>query len=173
MWITSGLDPPAALLSQSRTDPKLGTTLASMPVEVPIMAKRDKFEFLSTEISQRLAAAQSKLDTAKGGGKAKLAGEIDGLRFALDTITKAFDRRTKTLVCPSGHKFDVGLFKSVKGGVPCPECGTPAFRVYSKGKAAKVAKPPATPSAPTTAEIEDATLKRAETKAAGRRKPKS
>ncbi|MCA8934972.1 MAG: hypothetical protein KDB68_02095 [Planctomycetes bacterium] len=120
------------------------------------MAKRDKFAFLSTEIGQRLATTQSKLDAAKGGGKAKLTGEIEGLQFALDAIKKVFDRRTKTLVCPSGHKFDVGLFKSIKEGVPCPECGTPAFKVLGKAKPKK----PVVPAAPTTSDIEDAALKR-------------
>lgn len=143
------------------------------------MAKRDKFAFLSDEIGCRLALAQTKLDTAKGGGKAKLAGEIEGLQFAADAIKKVFDRRTKTLVCPSGHKFDVGLFKSVKDGVPCPECGTPAFKVAGKVKPAKASKP-ALPVGPTTAEIEDAALKRADQKQAeadakgkGRRRKRS
>lgn len=128
------------------------------------MAKRDKFQFLTDEIGQRLATAQSKLVAAKGGGKAKLTGEIEGLQFAMDTINKVFDRRTKTLVCPSGHKFEVGLFQSIKEGVPCPECGTPAFKVVGK---AKPTKPP-TPAGPTTAEIEDAALKRDEHKKAAR-----
>lgn len=128
------------------------------------MAKRDKFAFLNAEIGRRLAEAQSRLDAAKGGGKAKLTGEIEGLQFAMDAIKKVFDRRTKTLVCLSGHKFEVGLFKSIKEGVPCPECGTPAFKVVGK---AKPTKPP-TPAGPTTAEIEDAALKRDEQKKAAR-----
>lgn len=126
------------------------------------MAKRDKFAFLNDEIGQRLAEAQSRLDVAKGGGKAKLTGEIEGLQFALDAIKKVFDRRTKTLICPSGHKFDVGLFKSIKEGVPCPECGTPAFKAVGKAKPKK----PVAPEAPTTADIEDAALRRSEQKAA-------
>ena len=126
------------------------------------MAKRDKFAFLNDEIGYRLALAQSKLDAAKGGGKAKLAGEIDGLEFALGLIKKAFDRRTKTLICPSGHKFEVGLFKSIKEGVPCTECGTPAFKVAGKAKSAK----PTTPKAATTAGIEEAAIKFGEEKRA-------
>jgi len=141
-----------------------GIPLAFLPAEVPNMAKRDKFQFLTDEIGLRLALAQSRLDAAKGGGKAKLAGEIEGLQFAMDTINKVFDRRTKTLVCPSGHKFEVGLFKSIKEGIPCPECGTPAFKAVGK---AKPTKPP-TPAGPTTAEIEDAALKRDEQRKAGR-----
>jgi hypothetical protein len=97
----------------------------------------------------------------------------------LDAIKKVFDRRTKTLVCPSGHKFDVGLFKSVKEGVPCPECGTPAFKVAGKAKPAKARKA-ALPVGPTTAEIEEAALKRADQKEAetsamgrGRRRKRS
>ncbi|MBZ0136124.1 MAG: hypothetical protein K8I27_07115 [Planctomycetes bacterium] len=133
------------------------------------MAKRDKFAFLTDEIGQQLALAQSKLDAAKGGGKAKLTGEIEGLQFALDAIKKVFDRRTKTLICPSGHKFDVGLFKSIKEGVPCAECGTPAFKVFGKAKPKK----PVVPVAPTTADIEDAALQRVQQKpAAGRAKPR-
>lgn len=133
------------------------------------MAKRDKYAFLSTEIGQRLAATQSKLDAAKGGGKAKLTGEIEGLQFALDAIKKVFDRRTKTLICPSGHKFDVGLFKSIKKGVPCTECGTPAFKVMGKAKPKK----PVVPAAPTTADIEDAALRKSQQKAApGKAKPR-
>lgn len=135
------------------------------------MAKRDKFAFLTDEIGQRLAKAQSRLDAAKGGGKAKLTGEIEGLQYAMETINRVFDRRTKTLVCPSGHKFDVGLFKSIKEGVPCPECGTPAFKVFGKAKPAKATKP-ITPAAPTTAEIEDAALQAADQKIAGRAKPR-
>jgi hypothetical protein len=143
------------------------------------MAKRDKFAFLSDEIGYRLALAQSNLNTAKGGGKAKLAGEIEGLEFALNAVKKVFDRRAKTLVCPSGHKFEVGLFKSIKDGVPCPECGTPAFKVAGKVKPAKAAKP-VLPPGPTTAEIEDAALKLADQKQAdaaakgkGRRRKRS
>ncbi|MBZ0136114.1 MAG: hypothetical protein K8I27_07065 [Planctomycetes bacterium] len=133
------------------------------------MAKRDKFAFLTDEIGQRLATTQSRLDAAKGGGKAKLTGEIEGLQFALDAIKKVFDRRTKTLICPSGHKFDVGLFKSIKEGVPCPECGTPAFKVFGKAKPKK----PVVTTAPTTGEIEDAALQRAQMKAAtGKAKPR-
>ena len=128
------------------------------------MAKRDKFAFLNDEIGYRLALAQSNLGAAKGGGKAKLTGEVEGLQFALDAIKKAFDRRTKTLVCPSGHKFEVGLFKSIKEGVPCPECGTPAFKVMGKAKPKK----PVVPAAPTTADIEDAALTRDDQKNATR-----
>lgn len=135
------------------------------------MAKRDKFAFLNDEISHRLAEAQSKLDAAKGGGKARLTGEIEGLRFALDAIKKVFDRRTKTLVCPSGHKFEVGLFKSIKEGVPCPECGTPAFKVFGKAKPANATKPVAK-AGPTTAEIEEAALRAADQKAVGKTKPR-
>lgn len=135
------------------------------------MAKRDKFAFLSDEIGYRLALAQSKLDAAKGGGKAKLTGEVEGLQFALDAIKKVFDRRTKVLVCPSGHKFDVGLFKSIKKGVPCPECGTPAFKVFGKAKPAKATRP-ATPAGPTTAEIEEAALRASDEKAAGKTRPR-
>lgn len=120
------------------------------------MGKRDKYEYLTGEIERRLASMQTKLATARGGGKAKLAGEIQGLEFALDAVNKVFDRRTKTLVCPNGHKFDVGLFKSVKEGVPCKECGTPAFKVLGRSKPKK--QPP---KGPTTAEIEDAALERA------------
>ncbi|MCG3185361.1 MAG: hypothetical protein ICCCNLDF_03590 [Planctomycetes bacterium] len=43
------------------------------------MAKRDKFAFLNDEIDYHFALAQPRLDAAKGGGKAKLTGEVEGL----------------------------------------------------------------------------------------------
>lgn len=130
------------------------------------MAKRDKYAFLIDELGSRLAAVQSLADSAKGGGKAKFTGEIEALEYALETVKKVFDRRTKVLACPNGHRFEVGLFKSVKEGIACTECGTPAFKILKKSKPAKAAKPTALPSAPTMAEIENAALKHAEQKQA-------